>query len=101
VSVGLLVKVREVFPVLVNVMVCEADAAPTFVDGKVRLVGEMETETVVEAAPVPLSATVCGELDPLSAMLRVAVSEPVVAGLKVTETAQDALAASVALQVLV
>lgn len=93
-------KVSEAVPELVNVMVCEADAAPTFVGVKVRLVGEMETETVGGAVPVPLRATVCGELATLSAMLRVAVSVPVVAGLKLTITAQDALTARVAPQVL-
>ena len=61
----------------------------------------MVTAMVVGAPAVPASATVCGVLAALSAMLRVAVSEPDAAGLKVTVTVQEALTASVVPQVLV
>jgi uncharacterized protein YaaW (UPF0174 family) len=63
-----------------------------------------ETESLtagVRTMPVPLSATVCGELAALSATPRVAVSSPAAVGLKVTVTVHEALAASVAPQVLV
>lgn len=84
---------------MVSVTVCAAEAPPTVVDGKVRLVGDTPAEDVPEAAPVPLSATVCGELAALSAKLTAAVSAPDAAGLKVTVTVQEALTASVAPQV--
>jgi hypothetical protein len=98
--VGLLVRVIVVEPVLVRVTVCIADAVPMAVEGKVRLVGEALID-VVAATPVPWSATVCGELAALSAKLIAADSVPVAAGLNVTVTAQEALAASVVPQVLV
>lgn len=101
VIVGLLVKVRVAVPVFLIVTVCEADAAPTAVDGKVRLVGETVAAMVVGAAPVPLMATVCGELGALSTKLSAPVSEPVVVGLKVTVTVQEALPARDEPQLLV
>lgn len=93
-------KVTAAVPVLVKVTVCEADAPLIGVDGKVRLLGVMLTETVVAAAPVPLNATVCGELAALSAKLIAAASVPAAAGLKVTVTVQDALTANVVPHVL-
>lgn len=101
VIVGLLVKVSVAVPVLVNVTVCEADAAPTVVAGKVRLEGETEAVMVGGTVPAPLSATVCAVLAALSAKLSVADSEPATVGLKVTWMVQDALAASDAPQLLV
>lgn len=53
------------------------------------------------ATPVPVSATFCGEDVALPARLSEAVSVPAVVGLKVTEIAQEMLAASDAPQVLV
>jgi uncharacterized protein YaaW (UPF0174 family) len=88
-------------PELVRVTACVADEEPTVVEAKLMLVAERVATGVFAANPVPLSATVCGELAALSAKLSVAVSAPVAAGLKVTVTAQEALTASVALQVLV
>ena len=98
---GLPVKVTVAVPVLVKVTVCEADAVLIAVDGKMRLLGVMLTETVVAAAPVPLNVTVCGELAALSAKLSEAVNAPVAAGLNVTVTEQEALTASADPQVLV
>lgn len=78
-----------------------AEAEPTLVDGKVRLVGETVAETVAGVLPVPLRATDCGELGALSVKLRVAEAEPAAVGLKATVTVQEALAARVAAQVFV
>ena|SRR5690242_7348087 len=43
---------------------------------------------VTAATPVPLRATVCGLLPPVSVMLSVAVRNPKACGLKVTEIVQ-------------
>ena len=94
-------KVSVAVPVLVRVTVWDADAAPTVVDGKVRLAGDTLTEVVLAAVPVPLSATVCGELAALSAKLTAAENVPDAAGLNVTVTAQEPLTASVAPHVFV
>jgi hypothetical protein len=69
------------------------------VDAKVRLVGERLTVGI--PAPVPLSATVCGEPVALSARLSEADAAPTAVGLKVTEMVHEALTASDVLQVLV
>jgi len=100
-TVGLLVKVRVEVPVFLSVTDCEADVAFMAVDGKVRVVGDKLTATVLEGAPVPLNATVCPEVPALSAKTISADSAPSRVGLNVTVTAQDALTARVAPQVVV
>lgn len=99
--VGLLVKVRVEVPVFLSVTDCEADAALMAVAGKVRLVGDKLTTTVLEGAPVPLNATVCPEVPALSANTIAADSAPSRVGLNVTVTVQEALTARVAPQVVV
>ena len=49
---------------LESVVACDALAAPTVMDAKVRLEGE--AEILLEPAPVPVSATDCGLLVALS-----------------------------------
>ena len=70
------------------------------VAGKAIEAGVRVTVGVVEAAPVPLRATVCGVPVALSAIDRLAASAPAAAGLNSTETVQVAPAASVAAQVV-
>jgi hypothetical protein len=98
---GLLVKVSVEVPVFLSVTDCEADAALMVVDGKVRLVGDRLTTTVLEGAPVPLRATVWPEVPALSARTISADCAPSRVGLKVTVTVQEALTARVAPQVVV
>lgn len=100
-TVGLLVKVRVEVPVFLSVTDCEADLALMSVDGKVRLVGDKLTATVLEGAPVPLNATVCPEAPALSAKTISADSAPSKVGLNVTVTVQEALTARVLPQVVV
>lgn len=69
------------------------------VEAKVRLVGERLTTGT--PAPVPVSATVCGAAEALSARLSDAAAAPTPVGLNRTEIAHDALAASDEPQVLV
>lgn len=98
-------KISGPLPALVRVMIWAGlklglIVVPAAVSGK--LSEETESLTAgVRTMPVPLSATVCGELAALSATLRVAVSGPAAVGLKVTVTVQEALAPSAAPQVLV
>ena len=56
----------------------------------------LEGVTVTAAIPVPLRATFCGLLPALSLTLSMPVSEPRVAGVKVTEMVQLLPAESVA-----
>ena len=93
--------VMEPVPELVRTTAWVAAEEPTVVEAKVSDVAERLATGVLAASPVPESATVCGVLGALSAKLTAAVSDPVDAGLKVTVTAQEALAASVVPQVLV
>jgi len=73
-------------PVLVAVTGCASLAAPETVFGKVR---DVRLSVInVDAAPVPLNVTFCGDPVALLATLSVAVSVPIVAGLKVTEMVQ-------------
>jgi hypothetical protein len=81
------VKLRAAFPELVNVTICATLVAPTFVDAKVKLVGESAAVGAV-AMPVPESATVWGAPVALSATLNVPVRVPAAEGVKVTEIAQ-------------
>ena len=100
-TVGLLAKMRVDVPVFLRVTDCEADAALMAVDGKLRVVGDKLTATVLEGAPVPLNATVCPEVPALSAKTISADSAPSRVGLNVTVTVQEALTARVAPQVVV
>jgi hypothetical protein len=71
-------------------------------EATVRLVEPDEMEIgVLELAPVPLRATLCGEPVALSVMVSVPVRVPVVVGVKVTEIVQLAPAATLVPQVLV
>lgn len=85
-------------PVFFIVTVCAAEVDPSAVEAKVRVVGESETVNVA-AAPVPESATFCGDPVALSATERLAVNVPVAAGLNSTESVQLAAAARVVPQV--
>jgi hypothetical protein len=68
-------KVRGIFPVLLNVTVRGALLDPTYWFPKVREPGEMETaESGV--TPVPLRKMFCGELKALSVIRMVAVRSP-------------------------
>jgi len=69
------------------------------VEAKVRLVGERLTAGT--PTPVPVRATVCAVVEALSAMLSEAEAVPTAVGWKVSENAQEALAASDVPQVLV
>ena len=60
------------------------------VEAKVRLVGDRLTTGT--PAPVPVSATVCGVAEALSARLSEAPAAPTAVGLNVTEIAHEALA---------
>lgn len=71
-------------------------------EATVRLVDPEETEIgVLELAPVPLRATLCGEPVALSVMVRLPFRVPVAVGVKVTEIVQLAPAATLVPQVLV
>jgi hypothetical protein len=80
------------------VMACVAAEVPTSVEAKVRVAGVRVT---AGAVPVPESETVCGDPLALSAMLTLAVSDPVAVGEKVTVMAQNPPAATLLPQVLV
>ena len=83
------------WPVLVRVTDCEAVAVPTADEPNERLVAERLT---AGPRPVPLSATVCGELPALSTMVIAAVRGPFAVGLKCPWMLQLAPAARVAAQ---
>ena len=70
--------VRLMFPVLEMVTFWELEL-PTFIELKVRLVGFADMVTV-PATPVPLNATVLGELGALLEILTVPVNDPAVVG---------------------
>ncbi len=70
------------------------------VEANVRLVGDTVTVNAA-AAPVPLSATVCGEPVALSVKEIAPVADPVAAGLNSTDTVQVAPAAKGLGQVVV
>jgi hypothetical protein len=76
---AMLVMVKAAVAVLVMVTDCELLAEPTAVAGKVRLVADNVTGGTT---PVPLNATVCGELAALSVMVMDAVSAPPAVGAK-------------------
>jgi hypothetical protein len=86
-------------PELVKVTDRAAEDEPAFVEAKARLAADRLAPGA--ATPAPLSATDCVALAALSAKISVAVNAPAAAGLKVTEAAQEAPAASDAPQLLV
>jgi len=92
------VSVTVPVPVFLTVTVCAAVVDPMAVDAYVSVVGD--SETVKVDAPVPVIATVCGVPVALSATERLAVRVPDARGLNSMETAQVALAAREAVQVL-
>jgi hypothetical protein len=96
----MLVMESAAVPELVSVMFGAVNELPTGWLEKLIEFAESVTAGAV-AVPVPLRATVCGEPYVLSAMLTVAVSAPVAAGLKVTVILHEAAAATLVPQVLV
>jgi len=76
---AMLVMDNAVVPLLVMVTACEPLDEPTVVEAKERLVADNVTGA---ATPVPLRATVCGELRAESFMVIAAVSAPAVVGPK-------------------
>ena len=81
-------------PVFLSVTVCASLVCPITVTGKAIEVGLRDTAGAVALVPVPLSFTLCGDPDALSAIDNAAVSAPAAAGLNSTEIVQLALAAS-------
>ena len=79
--------------VFFTVTTCAAVVAPTVVEANASDVGDTVTVSAA-AAPVPLSATVCGDPVALSANEIAPVAAPAAAGLKSTETVHVAPAAS-------
>lgn len=79
--VMMLVSARAALPVLVSVKDCVAEDTPTFVEAKVKLVGEKLAAGPF--APVPLRVRVCGELGAVSLKVRVAENVPAAVGTKV------------------
>jgi energy-converting hydrogenase Eha subunit E len=88
------VRVMAVALVFLTVITCAAVVEPIGVEAKVKLAGLRETVSPA-AAPVPLSATVCGEPTALSVSTRDAVSVPAAVGLNSTGIVQLAPAANV------
>jgi hypothetical protein len=86
-------------PVFVSVIVWAELVEPTACAGKVRLAG-VKVATGVGETPVPVSETICGDPLALSAMVIWPCRLPAVVGVKVTEIAQFAPAASVELHSL-
>ena len=80
-------------PGLDRAIVWAALVVPTGADAKVRADGESIIPGVA-AIPVPLNVTVCGEPVALSMMVRAPVRVPAADGVKVTEMAQLAPAAT-------
>ncbi len=78
-----LVTLKAALPELVRVTVCAALLAPTDWFPKARVVGETLAPRAA-LAPVPVRLSVWGLPPALSAMLRVAVRDPLAAGVKVT-----------------
>jgi hypothetical protein len=94
--IAVLASVSAAFPVLISVTVCVA-VEPAVVAAKLKLAAE---RLAAAPSPVPLSETVCGAPAALSAMLTVAVSAPIAAGLNVTVMMQMPCTARLAVQVL-
>jgi len=90
--------VNAVVLVFLSVTTCAAEVVPVFVVANFRLAGV--NETVASAAPVPFSATVCGEPVALSVVVRLAVALPAAAGLNAIESVQLAPTARDVEQVL-
>ncbi len=81
-------------PLLVTVTDCVAPAVPTTCEPKARLLVLRASVGVGARLPVPLSATVVGEFAALWTMPRVALRAPAAAGVKVTGSVQELLAAT-------
>jgi hypothetical protein len=81
------VTVSALTPVFFNVTVCAAAAVLIVVDAKVSKVGE-RVATGAFDAPVPVSATVCGEPATLSAIVIAAERAPMACGVKPTVMVQ-------------
>jgi len=82
---------RPPAPELVSLTGCDALVEPTVSAAKVRLAGEIDAPGA-EAAPDPVSETVCGLVGALSEIVRVPVRVPPAVGENVTLMLQLALA---------
>jgi hypothetical protein len=92
---------RLALPVLVTVTVWTALVVPAVAEKLSAVLGRRLTTGAGAGFAVPLSATVCGEPDALSATDSIAVSLPAELGEKVMLTEQVAPAASIEPQLLV
>jgi hypothetical protein len=88
------VKASAAEPLLLTVTICVAPAVPTTCEPKFSAVALIEMAAAGAALPVPLSATVVGELAALWLMLSVALRAPAAAGAKLTSTVHELLAAT-------
>src|SRR4029077_20493975 len=91
----MLVMERAALPLLVSVTGCDALEVPTVWLEKVRVVGAKVTAGLLEPAPVPVRAALCGLPLALSVMFSEPGRVPLVVGVKVTLMVQLALGASV------
>lgn len=78
---AMLVIDKDALPVLVKVTYFDTLVVPTLIVPKVRLVAD-RVIGYVGAKPVPVNATVCGEVAALSSTVMAAVNAPVCVGAK-------------------
>jgi hypothetical protein len=95
--IAMLEIVRAAVPVLVMAIDCDAEGVPTLVAVNVNGPGE---KVMAGASPVPVRATLWGDPAALSVILTAALNVPPTEGVNVSVTAQFALAAIDAPQVL-
>lgn len=86
--------VSAALPVLLSVADCAVLLVPATIEPKSSLAGVRVAAGAEGAVPVPVKALVCGEPVALSTTLSIAVAEPVAVGENVTDSVQEALAAS-------
>lgn len=91
---------NDAFPELMTDMVCGALEVPCVVDGKEGEDGE-KVRAGRTAMPVPVRATVCGEPEASSAIIKLATRWPAAVGVKTREMTQFEPGASGAVQLLV
>jgi hypothetical protein len=89
-TAGALVKFSEAVPVFIRVIITGALVTPCVTDPNPRLAGKL----TAGAVPVPLRATLCEGGEALSAKFSVALSAPVIEGVKASVTLQLPLAAT-------
>ncbi len=98
---AILLMFKVVVPLFVSVAAFAAPTLPIVTETQLIVVGLADALPDVVAAPVPVSATVCGLFVAESVKLSVAVRAPDAVGLKTTEAEQLAAAARLAPQLLV